>query len=143
DGPILVFYQTYEQDRLEGMAARHPEHAELLQRYIGRLVDLHPLVKQHFYDPRMKGSFSIKKVLPVIAPDLDYKELEGVQEGTGAQIAYLNLCFDGLPHEDWERLRYNALAYCEQDTWAMVELGYFLEGKGRPNELRPPSAELQ
>src|SRR6185369_4151690 len=78
DGPILVFYQTYEKGRLEGMAARHPEHAELLQRYIGRLVDLHPLVKQHFYDPRMKGSFSIKKVLPVIAPDLDYKELEGV-----------------------------------------------------------------
>jgi hypothetical protein len=142
DGPILVFYQTYEKGRLEGMAARHPEHAELLQRYIGRLVDLHPLVKQHFYDPRMKGSFSIKKVLPVIAPDLDYKELEGVQEGTGAQIAYLNLCFDNLPPEDWGRLRYNALAYCEQDTWAMVELGYFLEGKGRPNKLRPRSAEL-
>ncbi len=141
NGPILVFYQTYEKGRLEGMVVRHPEHADLVNGYIGRLVDLHPLVKHHFYDPRMKGSFSIKKVLPVIAPDLDYKDLEEVQEGTGAQIAYLNLAFEAMEPADWERLRKNALLYCDQDTWAMVELGYFLEGKARPNGLRPASAD--
>lgn len=140
-GPILVFYQTYEKGRLEGMAERHPEYADLLAGFIKRLVDLHPLVKDHFYDPRMKGSFSIKKVLPVIAPDLDYKELEAVQEGTGAQIAYLNLCFEAMEEVDWERLRKNALLYCDQDTWAMCEVGYFLEGKSRPHGLRPASAE--
>lgn len=138
NGPILVYYQTYEKGRLEGMAVRHPGYEELLEGYIGRLVDLHPLVKKHFYDPRMKGSFSIKKVLPVIAPDLDYKELVGVQEGTGAQIAYLNVCFEGgLSDEARQQVVDSMLAYCGQDTWAMVELGYFLEGKSRPHGLRP------
>jgi hypothetical protein len=138
NGPILVYYQAYEKFRLEGMAQRHPEHERLLSGYVDRLVDLHPLVKKHFYDPRMRGSFSIKKVLPVIAPDLDYNELEGVQEGTGAQIAYLNVCFEAtLAEEDRQKVVRNMRAYCGQDTWAMVELGYFLEGKSRPHGLRP------
>jgi hypothetical protein len=43
-------------------------------------VDLLLLVKESFYDPRMRGSFSIKKVLPVIADDMRYDELDEVQE---------------------------------------------------------------
>lgn len=141
-GPILVYYQTYEKGRMEGMIARYPEYEELISKYIARLFDLHPMVKKHFYDPRMQGSFSIKKVLPVIAPDLDYKELQEVQEGTGAQIAYLGLAFDkeSMESERWERLKTNALLYCDQDTWAMVEAGYFLEGKTRPKGIRPAPA---
>ena len=137
-GPILVFFKTYEKGRLEGFAERHPQYTGLMENYISRLVDLHPLVKNYFYDPRMKGSFSIKKVLPVIAPDLDYSELEGVQEGTGAQIAYLNYCFElGLASDIRAELKKNMLSYCEQDTWAMVEIGYFLELLERPGPNRP------
>jgi hypothetical protein len=142
NGPLLVYYQPYEKGRLEELALRHPEHAEALSRYIERLVDLHPWVKQHYYHPRMKGSFSIKKVLPVIAPDLDYAELDEVQEGTGAQVAYLFACFDpGTTPEQKRKLRRGLLAYCEQDTWAMVEVGYFLEGLARPLALRPAGAD--
>ena len=137
-GPIIVYYQTYEKGRLEGLAMRHADHAGALNRYIQRLVDLHPLVKDHFYDPRMMGSFSIKKVLPVIAPELKYTELEEVQEGTGAQVAYLYACFDeATSPERKAELRHRLLAYCEQDTWAMVEIGWFLEGRGRPSDRRP------
>jgi len=133
-GPIFVYYATYERGRLEGLRDRHPEFAAQLEGYVTRLVDLHPLVKSNFYDPRMKGSFSIKKVLPVIAPDLDYSLLEEVAEGTGAQNAYL---FAAL-HESTSKERRNELAsklrkYCAMDTWAMVEVAYFLAGLPRPN----------
>jgi len=131
-----VYYATYERLRLEGLAIRHPDHAELLQRYIGRLFDLHPIVKQYFYHPQMKGSFSIKSVLPVIAPDLDYGALEEVQEGTAAQVAYLYVTLD--PDTTPERktdLEAKLRAYCRQDTWAMVEVAYFLARAGRP--IRP------
>jgi hypothetical protein len=82
----------------------------------------------------MRGSFSIKNVLPVIASDLDYKKLGEVQEGTGAQVAYLYATFD--PTTTSERkaeLEHDLQKYCRQDTWAMVEVAYFLSKLGRPS----------
>ncbi len=135
-GPIFVYFATYEKGRLRELAERHPEHAGLLQGYVDRLVDLLPLVKEYYYHPDMRGSFSIKKVLPVIAPDLDYDELDEVQEGTGAQIAYLEAAVG--PNVTLERrgdIEQKLRTYCRQDTWAMVEVAYFLAQAGRP--VRP------
>jgi len=135
-GPILVYYQSYEKQRLEGFAIRHPEHAARMQKYIDRLFDLLPTVRDHFYHPKMQGSFSIKKVLPIVAPDLDYSELDEVQEGTGAQVAYLYATLDPTIRPDRRAdLERKLRKYCRQDTWAMVEVAYFLEKRGRP--VRP------
>lgn len=134
-GPIFVYFETYEKGRLRELAERHPEHAGLLQGYVDRLVDLLPLVKEYYYHPEMRGSFSIKKVLPVIAPDLDYDELDEVQEGTGAQIAYLEAVGPNVTPERRGDIEQKLQTYCRQDTWAMVEVGYFLAQAGRP--VRP------
>lgn len=114
------------------LGQRHPEYDAAVQDYVRRLVDLHPLVKNHFYAPAMGGSFSIKKVLLVIAPDFDYGELEEVQEGTAAQLAYLQLAFDPLPEERRRQLRDGLVRYCAQDTRAMVEVAHFVEERTRP-----------
>ena len=37
----------------------------------------------------MLGSWSIKAVIPTVAPELNYEVLEEVQEGMGAQRDYL------------------------------------------------------
>ncbi len=135
-GPIIVYHATYERGRLQDLAERHPEHAELMDKYISRLVDLRPIVRDHFYHPMMRGSFSIKDVLPVIAADLDYRQLDEVQEGTAAQVAYLIATKD--PRTRLERkaeLERRLRLYCRQDTWAMVEIAYFLAGQSRP--VRP------
>lgn len=133
NGPILVYYATYERGRLQELALRHPEHAALMQQYIDRLVDLHPMVKDHYYHPDMRGSFSIKKVLPVIAPDLNYEALGEVNEGAGAQVAYLYAALDSAVSQDRKAdLERKLLTYCRQDTWAMVEVTYFLAHAGRP-----------
>ncbi len=132
-GPIFVYHMTYEKLRLEELGVRHPEHAVLFQKYINRLFDLLPIVKQHFYDPQMRGSFSIKKVLPVIAADLDYGELEEVQEGTAAQVAYLYATLDPSTEPDRKAdLDRKLRKYCRQDTWAMVEIAHFLMQGKRP-----------
>lgn len=132
-GPIIVYHKTYEEGVMGNMAVRHPEHAAALQNYIGRLVDLLPIVKNHFYHPHMRGSFSIKKVLPIVAPNLRYDELDEVQEGTGAQVAYLYATLDSnTTPERKADLQAKLLKYCGQDTWAMVELAYFLSGESRP-----------
>lgn len=135
-GPIFVYFATFERCRLQELAKRHPEYAEPLLRYADRLEDLLPVVKNNFYHPAMEGSFSIKKVLPVIAPDLDYGELSEIQEGVGAQLAYIRLALDpGVSEEQKAMTLENARKYCRQDTWAMVEVAYFLQHLGRP--VRP------
>jgi hypothetical protein len=136
--PIVVYSATYERQRLEELAIRHPEYGELIESYVSRLFDLHPVVKNNFYHPAMRGRFSIKSVLPVIAPELDYGGLEEVQEGTAAQVAYLLVTKD--PRTSPERkadLERKLRTYCRQDTWAMVEVAAFLAGQTRP--VRPDS----
>jgi predicted RecB family nuclease len=135
-GPIFVYFATYERGRLTELADRHPAQLDLVQTYAGRLVDLLPIVREHFYHPAMRGSFSIKKVLPVVAPDLSYAELEGVQEGTGAQVAYIDAALNPeTPVTQKAAIEQQLRTYCRQDTWAMVEIAHFLAQTGRP--LRP------
>lgn len=137
-GPILVYYQTYETGRLRELAQRHPQYAAAIDQYLARIVDMHPMVRAHYYSPAMQGSFSIKAVLPTIAPDLDYGALDEVTDGTAAQVAYLYAALD--PQTTPERkaeLRDRLLVYCKQDTWAMVEVAYFLQRQMRP---MPPMA---
>ena len=69
----------------------------------------------------MRGSWSIKSVLPTIAPDLDYGDLE-VSGGGEAKEAYLQASRPETSNEDREHLRQGLLQYCERDTWAMARL---------------------
>jgi hypothetical protein len=135
-GPVLVYHKTYEEGRLKELFKRHADHAAALQRLIVRLVDLLPLVRGSYYHPAMRGSFSIKRVLPTIAPDLDYSELGPVSDGTAAQVAYLYAAFDsGTSSEQKEQYRQALLRYCMLDTWAMVEVTYHLLQLGRPAQV--------
>lgn len=133
-GPVFVYHRTYEEGRLRELAARHLQYATPISRYMSRLVDLLPIVEEHYYHPNMRGSFSIKAVLPTIAPDLHYNTLSEVTDGTAAQAAYLHAAFD--PQTTPERraeLRKQLLIYCKQDTWAMIEVAHFLQRRGRPS----------
>jgi hypothetical protein len=133
EGPIFVYSIAYERTALRQLAERHPEQAASLARLIDRLVDLLPLVRASYYHPAMRGSFSIKKVLRTIAPELDYAELDGVTDGTAAQVAWLYAVLDaGTTGEKKEEYRRELLRYCERDTWAMVEVAWCLLRKGRP-----------
>jgi hypothetical protein len=81
----------------------------------------------------MRGSFSIKKVLPVVAPELDYGTLEEIQEGMGAQVVYIEAALDGsMPADRKAEIEQRLRIYCRQDTWAMVRVAYFLTGQAAP-----------
>jgi Domain of unknown function(DUF2779) len=137
-GPIFVYYQTYEAGRLRELADRHPQYRMQVDQYLARIVDLHPIVRDNYYHPAMRGSFSIKAVLPTIAPDLDYENLDVVADGTGAQVAYLYAALDPqTPPARKAELRDRLLVYCKQDTWAMVEVASFLQRLGRSLGTKP------
>jgi hypothetical protein len=85
-----------------------------------RLVDLHPLAKESYYHRDMRGSWSMKKLLPTIAPDLDYKNLGEVQEGGGAVSAYEEIIEPGTSPERKAALVQDLKRYCRRDTEAMI-----------------------
>jgi len=120
-GPILVWNQPFEQTRLSELAEAFPGLARRISRIIDRLVDLLPLAREHYYHPDMLGSWSIKAVLPTIAPELDYAELE-VADGSMAQQAFLRLLFENLSDAERASIRQSLLTYCERDTLAMVKI---------------------
>ena len=95
--------------------------------------------KKEFYEPafgeerakainynhrNLSGSYSIKKTLPVLVPALTYKGMD-VGNGVQAYITYLN--YDS-PDPTFGIMKTKAnrraalFRYCQQDTWAMVEI---------------------
>jgi hypothetical protein len=120
-GPVLT-WTGYEKQCLGTLAAFCPELADALAAVVERLVDLHPIVKRGWYHPAMKGSWSIKALLPVIAPEMDYAQLEGVHDGGGAQLAWVEAVAPQTPAARHNELREQLLRYCGHDTLAMVRV---------------------
>lgn len=120
-GSIVVFNQTFEECRLKEIARDLPAFADLIDEVRDRLVDLMvPFRKRQLYHPAMKGSYSIKKVLPAFVPELSYYDLE-ISEGETACLTYNSLYEDSDPVSISTK-RDNLLQYCKMDTMAMVKL---------------------
>jgi len=119
-GPVFV-YTSYEQRVIDSLAERLPDMAAPLQAINERLVDLHPLAKKYFYHPDMLGSWSLKKLLPVIAPDLDYAGGE-VQDGNAASAAWLEAQQPGTLPERRAALAAELERYCALDTEGLVRI---------------------
>jgi len=120
-GPIFM-YTAYERRVLNEMAAQFPDLRAPLEAIVERLFDLHPITKAHYYHPDMHGSWSIKAVLPTIAPELAYEDLETISDGTAASNAFAAMITGELPAEDHDGVRRALLEYCKRDTEAMVRL---------------------
>jgi hypothetical protein len=123
-GPIIV-YTSYEKRVLNELAERYEDLAPGLKALAERLFDLHPVAKQHYYHPEMRGSWSIKAVLPTIGADVDYSILDEVRDGEAAQVAYLEAINPDTTPERRHTLREALLAYCRLDTLALVKLTEF------------------
>jgi len=130
EGPIFV-YSAFEAGRIHDLADQYPKLGPALRALCERLVDLLPIARKHYYHPSQQGSWSIKKVLPAVAPDLCYDALPGVKDGDMAMAAYTEAIAPETTPERREQLRQELIAYCGLDTLAMVRLWEFLSGSPR------------
>ena len=126
-GTLLAYNASFERKRLEELATAFPEHEATLLSLMDRIVDLLGIARDYYYHPDMRGSWSIKAVLPTIAPELDYKKLS-VTNGGMAQNTFLQLLSPEALAESKNQWRSDLLAYCQRDTYAMVEIAHFFEG---------------
>jgi hypothetical protein len=125
-GAIIVYNEAFERGVLLQLADAFPDLAPALQAMASRLFDLLPLVRAHYYHPAMMGSWSIKRVLPTIAPDLDYANLDAVQSGDMVEPVYFEMIDPATSKDRRKALEGALLTYCARDTLAMVRLAEFL-----------------
>lgn len=135
-GTLFAQNVSFEKGRIKELADMFPEYKEDLMKIYNRGFDLIWLLrgskdnylnwgleledakKLNYYHPDFSGSYSIKKTLPVFS-DLSYQDLE-VKNGNDAIVEYAS-----YPLRSKEELilkRQSLIDYCQQDTWAMVEI---------------------
>jgi hypothetical protein len=74
-----------------------------------------------YYHPELKGSYSIKAVLPVLVPGYSYDHL-AINNGTDAVAMFVKIIDKQCTPEEAVTIRQNLLEYCKLDTLAMVKL---------------------
>ena len=122
EGSVIVWFEGFEKARNSELGDMLPEYKEAMEAINNRVVDLIVPFKQKWYDdPRFEGSASIKKVLPVLCPELSYKTL-GIQEGGSAQRLWMEAVLDGTREAEKDQILADLLEYCKLDTLAMVEI---------------------
>lgn len=120
-GPIIS-YSTFEKTTLTQLAELYPDLEKRINAVIERIFDLLPVLRDHYYHPRMAGSWSLKKVLPTLVPNLDYSTCGEVADGGGAQRAYIELIKPDTDAARRDHLKAALEKYCGLDTLAMVRV---------------------
>ncbi len=128
-GTVIAWYSSYEKQRNTKLAELHPDYAYFLEEINEKMFDLMRIFSKNYYvDPAFKGSSSIKKVLPVIVPELTYKNLH-ISKGDQASERWERMISIDTPKEEKEQIKNDLLEYCKLDTWAMVKIYEFLKGR--------------
>jgi hypothetical protein len=113
-----------EKLRLLELARQFPQYEESLTGLASRLLDLaQPLFMGLYYDVRLGGAFTLKKVIEIINPEFAYANLM-IQHGLNAVELWRKADISDTLSE---QLREDLFAYCKRDTEAMVELYQYLE----------------
>ena len=120
-GSVFVWNVTFEKNVLKKLAIDFPQYTVEINAIIDRLVDLMPPFRPNktVFSQAFNGSYSIKKVLPVVVPELSYNDLI-IQEGGTASFKYGQM--NDLNEAEKDKLRIDLLDYCKRDTFAMVRI---------------------
>lgn len=121
-GSVIVWNKSFECGRNEELGKLQPELAEQMKAINERVFDLMEIFSEGLYvDYKFHGSASIKKVLPVLVPELSYKGL-AIGEGATAMSKWWEMVSGKASEKEREEIKENLLRYCELDTRAMVEI---------------------
>ncbi len=120
-GSILAYSSGFESGRLADLAEWLPQYKDEIGRIQERLWDPLPRIRAHVYHLEFRGSYSLKAVLPALIPAMTYEGM-GVSDGAEAGLAWERMLRAHAGSKERQKLRSDLLAYCKQDTLAMVRL---------------------
>lgn len=121
-GSVVVYNQSFEAGINNQLSVDFPEYSDRIDRITERMVDLlTPFRYRWLYHPDMKGSASLKSVLPAFVPELSYDNL-AIGDGGTASLFYLSCITGNVSDKGRIQIFQNLKDYCYQDTLAEVKL---------------------
>ncbi|KKL95282.1 hypothetical protein LCGC14_1856200, partial [marine sediment metagenome] len=104
---------TFEVTRLNELIQDFPEYENAIREVINRIKDVMiPFQRKYYYKPEMRGSYSIKAVLPALVPDLNYDGL-AISDGGTAMNVYEQLQYE----TDQDKIRETRKPKGLRDKW--------------------------
>lgn len=130
-GTLVAWNATFEIRCIKQLAEAFPDLRMDLLALIPRFVDLmQPFRKKYYCHPGFKGSYSLKNVLPILVPKLNYKNLL-IKKAQDSFMVYHSYVNGGIDDAGWEMAQMGLLAYCGLDTAGMVAILAILKGISR------------
>jgi hypothetical protein len=121
-GSIIVWNKGFECKINNELAERQPDFKPFVEAVNARVYDLMEIFsKQYYVDKNFHGRVSIKKVLPVLVPDLSYKALD-IKEGGTASQKWNEMTTGKLSEKEKEKIKQDLKIYCGLDTYAMYAI---------------------
>lgn len=128
-GTIFVWNASFELARIADLAHRFADLRPSLESLAVRIFDLLRVAEARYYHPVQRGSWKLKRVLPAFAPDLDHADLEGVNDGHMAMLAYIEAIQTETPPERRIALDRALRDYCRLDSLALYRVWRVLSGQ--------------
>ncbi|HEC1770135.1 TPA: DUF2779 domain-containing protein [Campylobacter lari] len=125
---VLAYNASFEKGVIRNLALAFPEFSEHLLNIEKNIKDLMiPFQNKDYYHYKMQGSYSIKKVLPALIPDMEqaYKNLNLIHNGSEAMQSFEAM--QNMNENERKAYRQALLEYCKLDTLAMVKILKHLE----------------
>ena len=123
DACVLAYNMSFEKRVIRRLAANYLLISNELMAIHDNIKDLMaPFASKSYYHPKMRGSYSIKYVLPALVPEFEsaYKDLNLIHHGGEAMQAYEAMAY--MPAKERNVYKKALLAYCKLDTLAMVKV---------------------
>ena len=121
-GSIVVWSKSFECGRNDEIAARIPTTKAFMDSLKDRVYDLEDIFSKQYHIHRdFRGDTSIKRILPVLVPELSYKEL-GIQDGGSAADTWNKITNGSFDETKKEKAINDLKIYCGLDTYAMYSI---------------------
>jgi hypothetical protein len=121
-GSLIAWNKAFECLVNDSIARRFSPAREYIIDLNDRFYDLMDIFsKQYFVHRDLRGSVSIKKVLPVLTPELTYSNL-GIQDGAMASLTWSRMISGEIDDQECGRLRSGLRDYCALDSYGMYAI---------------------
>jgi Domain of unknown function(DUF2779) len=122
NGSVIVWNKTFESGVNQAIARRLPEFQGFVADLDNRIYDLEKIFSKQLYVHKgLHGKTSIKNVLTVLAPNLNYSSLD-IHEGGAALVAWNEIISGRLSNAECNKLLDALRGYCGMDSYAMYAI---------------------